>query len=59
MKYYQVVNEWFSPLPVKPFAMEQDAVAHAKAVQDSFDGGKLETFFVIELNVTSTVLPKT
>lgn len=53
MKFYQAVNEWFSPLPVKPFTSEQDAVAHIRAVQETSE----ETFYIIELNVTSTILP--
>jgi hypothetical protein len=51
MKLYQAVNDWFLPLPVKPFATERDAVAHIKAVQETNDG----VFHVVELNVTSTI----
>lgn len=53
MKLYQAVNDWFSPLPVKPFATERDAVAHIQAVQET----TLGVFHVVELNVTSTIQP--
>lgn len=52
MKKYQAVNEWFDPLPIKPFDREQDAVAHIKTLREDTP----TTFYVVELNVTSTVI---
>lgn len=56
MKFYQAVNEWLQPLPVKPFVKEQDAVANIKALQASSAEIGAETFYVIEINATSTMM---
>lgn len=53
MNKYRVVNASFEPVPVPPFDTERDAVAHIKALQETYDS----VFYVIELNVTSTVFP--
>ena len=53
MKVYQIVNDAFQPVPHLPFAAERDAVAYIKALQETYNS----TFHVIELNVTSSILP--
>lgn len=53
MKVYRVLNESFEPVPVLPFVIERDAVAHIKALQKGYN----QVFHVIELNITSSVQP--